>query len=605
MGGWRAVSVPPPITEGPVLLSGDDNVPTRVREELEGAGVEVVTICSRMDCSAAVAATAAGSRLVIGDAAGPEVWERAGLHGARAVGLLGADDLDNLSAALLVNEEQASALLVVRMFSTELASGMARVLGDRATVLSETEVAAPAFLQAALSGNTGQRVTIAEHVLEVAEVDADDPRLVVALCNADTPADVLPTRAHLDARVLGLIDPDALVLGRGGAIPPTVALHRRQKEQRRAARRPRYTRRQRAIQSLRSIPLRVLALLGAILAVGGVSTTVFAVSDHLDLLDSVYFTATTMATVGYGDINLSGAPDWLKLYDIGLMAVSAVLLASVLALITDMLVRTRIDRALGRFPRPDRDHVIVCGLGKAGSRILAGLRALDVPCVGVEQHEGAIGVALARTLEVPVVFADGRTPGTLASLHVDTARAVMAVTSDDLANLQCALTARELKPDVRVVLRIFDPHLAERLDRSVALDLTRSVSALAAPAFTAALLGRRAAEPLPISTVALRVLETEVGAGSEIVGATVQALHHERDLRVLALDGRWRPREDLVIEAGAAVSIVGTREACDDLVLRVARPEGARRQRTATAGVPDAAAPSPLRRYRGATLGDD
>ncbi len=62
-----------------------------------------------------------------------------------------------------------------------------------------------------------------------------------------------------------------------------------------------------------------------------------------------------MATVGYGDINLLGRqPDWLKIYDaIGLMAVSAVLLASVLALITDMLVRTRIEiRALGRYARP-------------------------------------------------------------------------------------------------------------------------------------------------------------------------------------------------------------------------------------------------------------
>jgi Trk K+ transport system NAD-binding subunit len=580
-------------------------VPTRVREELAGADVEVVVVCSRPDCSAALAATAAGTRLVIGNAGEADVWERAGLRGARAVGLLGADDLQNLSAALLVAEETPDTQLVVRMFSAELAGGISRVLGERATVMSETEVAAPAFLQAALSGNTGQRVTIAGQVLEVAEVDADDPRLVVALCNASTPTDVLPPRAALDPVVLGLIDPDGLVLGARGAFPPTVALHRQQRERRRAASRPRHSRRQRALAALRLIPGRVLALLVAILTVGATSTAVFVISDHLPLLDAMYFTATTMATVGYGDINLLDAPDWLKVYDIGLMAVSAVLLASVLALITDMLVRTRIDRALGRFPRPDRDHVIVCGLGKAGSRILMGLRALDVPCIGVEQDEGAIGVAVARTLEVPVVFADGRTPGTMAALHVDQARAVMAVTSDDLANLQCGLTARELNPEVRVVLRIFDPHLAERLDRSVELDLTRSVSALAAPAFTAALLRRNVAEPLPLSNVALRVLETEVGPGSEIVGETVSALHHRRDLRVLALDGRWRPREDLVVEAGAAISVVGTREACEDVGSRAPRA-GRGRGRAAPAPVTVVpAAPSPLRRYRGAAMGEE
>lgn len=273
-----------------------------------------------------------------------------------------------------------------------------------------------------------------------------------------------------------------------------------------------------------------------------------------------------MATVGYGDVNLLEAPDWLKLYDIGLMGVSAVLLASVLAFVTDLLVSSRIDRALGRFPRPERDHVIVCGLGKMGSRVIAGLHELDVPCVGVEQHPEAIGIAAARALEIPVVFADARAPGTLERLNVNRARAVLAVTNDDLANLQVGLAAREHNDDLRVVLRIFDPRLAERLDRSIELDLTRSVSALAAPAFTAALLGLPVAQPLALSNVPLRVLEARVPDGSKVAGRLIRDVHRERELRVLALDGRWRPRDDLVLEIGSSVSVVGTRDACDDLL---------------------------------------
>ncbi|MCW2985895.1 MAG: hypothetical protein JWR63_3465, partial [Conexibacter sp.] len=323
----------------------------------------------------------------------------------------------------------------------------------------------------------------------------------------------------------------------------------------------------RARAALSSIPRRAEWLALAILVVFTSSTTVFALSKHLDVIDSMYFTATTMATVGYGDVNLAHAPDWLKLYDIGLMAVSAILLASVLAFVTDLLVRSRIDRALGRFPRPTQDHVIVCGLGKAGAAIIAGLREVGVPCVGVEQHPEAVGIAVARALEVPVVFADARTPGVLTDLHVGRARAVMAITNDDLANLQCGLTAREHNPELRVVLRIFDPHLAERLDRSVELDLTRSVSGLAAPAFTAALLGRaQAAEPLPLSNVALRVLEAEVPPGSSLVGRSVGELHHGSALRVLSLGRRWCPREDLVVGAGSAIAVVGTRAACDELL---------------------------------------
>jgi Trk K+ transport system NAD-binding subunit len=280
----------------------------------------------------------------------------------------------------------------------------------------------------------------------------------------------------------------------------------------------------------------------------------------------VYFTATTMATVGYGDVNLLHAPDWLKVYDIGLMAVSAVLLASVLAFVTDALLSQRIDRALGRFPRPREDHVIVCGLGRAGSMVLSGLHDLGIPCIGVEQQQGAMGIAVARRLEIPVVFADARTPGTLESLNVDRARAVMAVTSDDLANLQCGLAAREHAPDVRVVLRIFEPRLAGRLDEGAGLGLTRSVSALSAPAFAAALLDRPLSEPLPIANVALRVLEAALPEGSPLAGRLIREVQGEGRLRILAVDGRWMPRTDLRLEVGTRVSAVGTRRACDALL---------------------------------------
>jgi Trk K+ transport system NAD-binding subunit len=127
------------------------------------------------------------------------------------------------------------------------------------------------------------------------------------------------------------------------------------------------------------------------------------------------------------------------------------------------------------------------------------------------------------------------------------------------------MAAREHSDHVRVVLRVFDQHLAERLDRAVDLDLTRSISALAAPAFSAALLGRTRAVSLPLSNVPLRVLETELVAGSPLVGHLMRDVNHGRELRILAVDGNWRPRDDIVLGAGMAVSVVGTREACDGL----------------------------------------
>ncbi len=164
------------------------------------------------------------------------------------------------------------------------------------------------------------------------------------------------------------------------------------------------------------------------------------------------------------------------------------------------------------------------------------------------------------------MFADARTPGQLDAANLQTERAILAVTSDDLANLQCGLASREHNPAVRIVLRIFDPTLAARLDNSVELDLTRSISALAAPAFSAELLDRRSAVALALSNVPLRVLETQVPPGSALAGRLIRDVHRDGELRILALGDHWRPRDDMSIAVGELIAVVGTRRACDELL---------------------------------------
>jgi Trk K+ transport system NAD-binding subunit len=123
--GWQHRGV-----ERPVLIAGDDGVPVRVREELAGAGVPTVSICSSPEVRAARAAKAAGARVVIRDVSAAATWEAAGIHDARSVGILGADDLANLSAALQVADEAAQVRIVVRLFSSDLAEGGRRCWAD-------------------------------------------------------------------------------------------------------------------------------------------------------------------------------------------------------------------------------------------------------------------------------------------------------------------------------------------------------------------------------------------------------------------------------------------------------------------------------------------
>ena len=92
--------------------------------------------------------------------------------------------------------------------------------------------------------------------------------------------------------------------------------------------------------------------------------------------------------------------------------------------------------------------------------------------------------------DVPIVRGDARSAKTLEAAGMRRAKAVILATQDDLTNLDAALTARDLNPGARVVMRMFDESLAEKVGGSFALPAV-STARVAAPAFVAAATGRK------------------------------------------------------------------------------------------------------------------
>ena len=182
----------------------------------------------------------------------------------------------------------------------------------------------------------------------------------------------------------------------------------------------------------------------------------------------------------------------LKSYTIALSLIGAAVVAIVYALITDAIIRSRLLQTLGAraVPKTIRDHVIVRGLGSIGYRVALGIRARGVPVVVVERSEDARFGAAARAAGIPVIQGDGRLPMVLDEVDIRSARAIVAVTTDDLANLTTTLNARAVRPGLRCVVRVFDPDFATRVREGFAIRFTRSVTQLAAPAFAAATIGR-------------------------------------------------------------------------------------------------------------------
>ncbi len=527
---------------GHVVLCGLNELGHRTLEELRRMDEPVVVVARAPAAEQVSAARTLGAVVVEGNYRDGAVLRSAGVPAAVALVVIEDDDIGNLHAALAAQDLNPDLRIRLRMFNQELGRRVEQLFRD-CRVFDAAALAAPAFVAAALHHDWRQRLEVDGRVLVVRQASAGDPGVLLPLAHIhdDGTADIFPT------------DGDDLLCLTDDATP-----HRRTGGGQPHFRRP--GRLANAWAALTGTDRRLRLLGATLLGMIMVSIVVFRLFGGLDLVDAIYFVVTIVTTTGFGDITLRQAPPALQLYGVCLMLFGAASLAILFALLADALIGARLTRTLGALPRRLKDHVIVCGLGNIGYRVVEQLVRLDVPVVAVEVQQTNRFLPTVRRLGVPVLIADIRLTDTLQALHVGDARSVVVVTSSDLVNLEVALNARGLSPDLRVVLRLFDPDLAARVERAFDIHISRSPAALAASAFAAATEGERVLTTVSVGVPVLVVARVRVDAGSDADGSTVAELQCRTGSRVVLLKGGgrpvWRPRGPEVLVAGQEVVVV-------------------------------------------------
>lgn len=247
-------------------------------------------------------------------------------------------------------------------------------------------------------------------------------------------------------------------------------------------------------------PLLLFALLLVMLFLLGVM--IFQHALQIPLVDAIYFTATIISTVGFGDYNLLRQGPLIKLFGTLLMFSGVMLVALLTSFVTNFFLSGAAQRMRAeRIAEWAHDHVIVCGLGTVGFEIVRDLseRRIQVVVVDNSPDSGAVRLLEGR---VSVIFGDATSEDTLLRAGVMRARTLIACLSDDAKNLEIGLTAQTLAQDraperpLRLVLRCFDADLARRI-HAVSKEYTLLSSAeIAAPVFASAALVPRK-EPTP------------------------------------------------------------------------------------------------------------
>jgi Trk K+ transport system NAD-binding subunit len=530
---------------GHVVLCGLNELGFRTLEELVRLGVEVVVVVRDPAEELARGAAELGAALVAGNYRDQAVLRAAGVPAAGALVITEDDDVGNLHAALAAQELNPALRMRLRMFNRELGRRVEALFED-CQVFDSAALAVPAFVSAALLQDWQQRVEVAGRTLVVRRAGAGEPGVLLPLARVgpDGTAELFPEDGD-DLLCLSWAPPD----------------RKARRPQRRPVEHPGRVAAAWTMLLRADVRLRVMTVIVLVLAVTGIAIFWAFSEQHLDLIDAIYFTVTIMTTTGFGDIHLRNAPAPLQLYGVALMLSGTAALAILFALITDALISARLARVLGaNIPRGLHDHVIVCGLGNIGYRMVEQLHELGVPLVAAELHEGNRYLPAVRRLGVPVLVADIRLPGTLQTLHVERARSVVVVTSSDIVNLETALNVQAVNPRVRVVLRLFDPDLAARVERAFGIHISRSPSALAAPAFAAAAAGEHVLATIAVGSAVLAVVRLQVAPGCRVQGHTVSELEAASRSRVLLLDdgagATWRPPGATRLDAGVELVLV-------------------------------------------------
>jgi Trk K+ transport system NAD-binding subunit len=145
---------------------------------------------------------------------------------------------------------------------------------------------------------------------------------------------------------------------------------------------------------------------------------------------------------------------------------------------------------------------------------------------------------------------------------IDQAACLLALGEDDLENLRTVVAGTAAAPATPLVLRAFDPVLAEQISHHGRLRRAFSVSALAAPAFVVAALGGEVAETMRLADEEVPVARLALAPGSPLAGTAVREVETRFRCAVLAeapTGVAWRPVADperRVVE-GESLAVAG------------------------------------------------
>lgn len=288
-------------------------------------------------------------------------------------------------------------------------------------------------------------------------------------------------------------------------------------------------------------------------------------------LPEAMFAAVVLLLGGYGDmfgvLVAANAPPVVQLVCLLITLVSLLFVLGVLGLIAENLLSSRFDFFKRRSPVPEKDHIVLLGLGRVGQRVANLLHRQKYPLVAITDNLDNITLVP----EIPVLV--GNPIASLKKANLATARSVILVTDDQMQNLEAALIAKETAQQhqhpIDLIVRTSDQRFSANLIEILPDAKALSAYELSAEAFVGSAFGENILSLFRLNNQTILVAEYFISQADTLVnkvlaqvayGYGVVPVFHRKGRTVMEgeVQEGFMPYDDMKLQAGDRLVVLSS-----------------------------------------------
>ncbi|MFC1556711.1 potassium channel family protein [candidate division KSB1 bacterium] len=318
---------------------------------------------------------------------------------------------------------------------------------------------------------------------------------------------------------------------------------------------------------------RLLFILFLVVLIYFIGTTGYLLlEDNYSLVDALYMTTITLATVGFQEVYPLHTDS--RIFTIFVILIGITILGYAGSTVTSLIVEGQLrhtfrDRKMYKDIKKLKSHIILCGHGRLGSHAARELKHWNQDFVVIEQDEQTADSLKSENIKC--IQGSAIDDEVLIEAGVENAKGLIAALAEDTENLFVTLSARRLNKDLIIITRV-NYEINEKKLISAGADKVILPTQLAGRRMASMLVQPQVASFLDVvvetGDKGLSLQEIEIPTDSRLDGVLIRNANMPHNIRIIGLhtfeEMLVNPRADQKLKAGYKMIVLGENATVED-----------------------------------------